>query len=238
MTTLFISDLHLTQEQPETIRLFLEFLNNQANQAETLYILGDLFEAWLGDDIILPEYTPVIEALRKLSNKGIAVKIMHGNRDFLMGNSFEEITGAELIPDPTVIELDGQQILLLHGDTLCIDDTPYQQLREQLRHPTWISEFLGKSAEERISFAKHLREKSKEATSKKEAYIMDVNAQAVEQVMKEHQVQLLIHGHTHRPAIHELQINNQSAQRIVLGDWHEHGSVLVADKGQFDLRTL
>lgn len=238
MTTLFISDLHLNPEQPDTIRLFLEFLDHQASQAETLYILGDLFEAWLGDDLILPEYIPVIEALRELTSKGIPVKVMHGNRDFMMGMEFERITGCELLNEPSVIELNDQRVLLLHGDTLCIDDVPYQQLRKQLRNPAWISEFLAKSAEERTAIARNLREKSKEATSEKEADIMDVNAQAVEQSMQEHQVDLLIHGHTHRPAIHVLKINNQPARRIVLGDWHGHGSVLVAEDGKLELTKV
>ena len=190
MATLFISDLHLNPEQPDTIRLFLDFLKHQASQAETVYILGDLFEAWLGDDLVLPEYTPIIEALHALTHNGVPVKVMHGNRDFMMGHEFERMTGCELLQEPTLIELDGQRVLLLHGDTLCIDDVPYQQLREQLRSPHWISEFLAKSVEERIAFAKHLRDKSKEATSEKQADIMDVNAQAVEQVMNEHHVQL------------------------------------------------
>ena len=230
MSILFISDLHLSNERPVINRLFLNFLNEQASNASALYILGDLFEVWLGDDLILPEYQQPLDAIKQFSAAGVQVHIMHGNRDFLMGEQFEELTGTTLLPDPVIIDLHGRPALLTHGDTLCTDDTPYQELRAMVRNPEWIENFLQKSPDERISFARELRNRSREATARKDEGIMDVNQQAVENLFREYDVEWIIHGHTHRPAIHELPIDNKPRKRMVLGDWYQHGSVLHCDE--------
>lgn len=230
MSTLFISDLHLADERPAITEQFIELLGDRARRAEALYILGDLFEAWLGDDLILPGYRPAIEAMHELSASGVPLYVMHGNRDFLFGERFAELTGARLIEDPALIDLYGEPTLLMHGDSLCIDDRAYQQFRTMVRDPAWQSEFLGKAPDERIALARQAREGSREHTAQTAEAIMDVNAVAVEEVMRRHAVRRLIHGHTHRPAIHELSVDGHPASRIVLGDWYEQGSVLVCDE--------
>jgi UDP-2,3-diacylglucosamine hydrolase len=229
MTTLFISDLHLSEKRPEVTALFLRFLREQAAGAEALYILGDLFEAWLGDDLILPDYRPVLEAFRALTAGGTTLFVMHGNRDFLIGDAFAELTGARLLGEPAVIVLHGRRALLMHGDTLCTDDLPYQQMRAQLRKPEFIADFLRKPAAERIAFAQQLRARSQEETRRKQEYIMDVNAEAVAAAYRAHEVDLLIHGHTHRLGWHTFPVDERKVERIVLGDWDKVGSVLVAD---------
>ncbi len=229
MSTLFIADLHLSAERPQTIRLFLDFLAGEARSATALYILGDLFEAWLGDDLVLPEYHPVLNALAELVDSGTAVYVMHGNRDFLLGESFERMSGCQLIDDPLRIDLYGTPTLLMHGDLLCTDDLPYQTMRQQLRDPAWIGAFLGKSAEERIAFARELRERSRRETGEKTETIMDVNPQTVEQTLRQYDVTQLIHGHTHRPATHQHQLDATSATRYVLPEWTDLGGALRCD---------
>jgi UDP-2,3-diacylglucosamine hydrolase len=227
VTILFISDLHLSKEQPELLRLFLSFLAGPAAKAEALYILGDLFEAWLGDDLVLPEYQPALDALRKLTNSGVPVHVMHGNRDFLLGQQFAAATGCTLIDDPTVIDLYGTPTLLMHGDLLCSDDIAYQQLRKQLRDEKWIAQFLALSVQERIAFAQRLRQQSKEETSYKSEASMDVNATTLSDYMRQYRVTHIIHGHTHRSAVHNY---DDGSQRYVLGDWHDdHAMVLHCD---------
>jgi UDP-2,3-diacylglucosamine hydrolase len=238
VAVLFISDLHLKAEQPETIRLFLDFLATEAAGSDALYILGDLFEAWLGDDLPLPGYDSVIDALKKLSDSGVALYIMRGNRDFLLGERFARQSGAELIDDPTLIDLYGTPTLLMHGDLLCTDDLPYQAMRAQLRDPQWVAAFLAKSPEERIEFARQLRERSRKETGEKSEAIMDVNPDAVTHTLKENGVTRLVHGHTHRPDVHRLEFAGGSATRYVLGDWHEQGSVLSCDENGCRLRTI
>ncbi len=238
MATLFISDLHLSADRPDITALFIHFLKHEARQAEALYILGDLFEAWLGDDMVLPEYTEAIASMKALSDSGVPVYIMHGNRDFLLGETFTEMSGTTLLDDPTVINLYGHATLLLHGDTLCTDDVRYQQFRAMVRDPAWQQEILSHSPAERLALAKQYRELSQTETGNKAEDIMDVNQQAVEQTMQEKAIYRMIHGHTHRPAIHEFAIDNQSAQRIVLGDWYEQGSVLRCDKTGCELQGL
>lgn len=228
MTTLFISDLHLSKEQPDILRLFVSFLQGPAASADALYILGDLFEAWLGDDLVLPEYQPALDALQQLTDSGVPVYVMHGNRDFLLGEKFATATGCKLIGDPTVIDLYGTPTLLMHGDLLCSDDLAYQQLRKQLRNEQWINQFLTFTPQERIAFAQKLRQQSKAETSYKSEAIMDVNAAAVSDYMKQYAVTRLVHGHTHRPALHE---HGDGSERYVLGDWHgDHAMVLVCNK--------
>jgi len=227
VTTLFISDLHLSKEQPEILRLFLSFLEGPAANADALYILGDLFEAWLGDDLVLPEYQPALDSLRQLTARGVPVYIMHGNRDFLLGQQFAATTGCALIDDPTVIDLYGTPTLLMHGDLLCSDDVAYQQLRKQLRDKKWIGQFLSLPAQERVAFAQKLRQQSKEETSYKDDAMMDANSATVDEYMNQYGVTRLIHGHTHRPAVHEL---GDGKKRYVLGDWHgDHAMVVACD---------
>jgi len=235
MAILFISDLHLSQERPGITQLFIKFLNEQATKAEALYILGDLFEVWLGDDMILPDYQDAIANIKKLTDSGVSVYIMYGNRDFLMRDRFEALTGAELIHEPHVINLHDQATLLLHGDTLCTDDIEYQKLRSMVRNPQWQDDVLSKSPEERIALAKKFRDISKEETSQKESIIMDVNQQAVEETMREQHVLRLIHGHTHRPCFHQFKLDSKHAERIVLGDWYQSGNYLSCDDQQCEL---
>ena len=226
MTTLFISDLHLHKQQPKNIEQFIYFLKNIAPDSKALYILGDLFEAWIGDDFILPEYNEVLQEIKSLSQSGVPVYVMHGNRDFLLHNTFEELTDTTIIPDPSLIDLDGQSVLLMHGDLLCTDDQQYQNIRKMVRDPKWQKELLSKTPEERITLAKQYREQSKAETANKPDDIMDVNQNEVKNVMREYKVTLLIHGHTHRPMFHDMDLDGTAAKRIVLSDWREQGSYL------------
>ncbi|MEJ2140767.1 MAG: UDP-2,3-diacylglucosamine diphosphatase [Gammaproteobacteria bacterium] len=228
----FISDLHLSAEQPALTTLFTHYLQHQATEADALFVLGDMFEVWLGDDMILPEYQPAIDAINELTARGIPVYVMYGNRDFLMREQFEQLTGAQLINDPTVIDLYGIATLIMHGDTLCIDDIEYQEFRKIVRNPEWQNEFLSKTTSERLAIAREYREKSKAATKNKNDDIMDVNQQEVEQVMRKYQVTRLIHGHTHRPGTHHFRLDNNDVCRIVLADWNKSGSYLVCDEQQ------
>jgi UDP-2,3-diacylglucosamine hydrolase len=239
MTTLFISDLHLSAERPEIIALFERFLDERARRAAALYILGDLFEYWIGDEAVAqPEYRPVIEALKRCTEHGLPVFVMHGNRDFLLGAGFTRATGCRLLPDPTVIDLYDEKVLIMHGDTLCTDDVDYQRFRRMVRDPDWIAQFIAKPLAERIHMAQGMRETSKAATAAKRPEIMDVNPDAVEAVMRAHGVRHLIHGHTHRPARHALTLDGESARRTVLGDWYEQGSVLTCTPQQCMLERL
>jgi UDP-2,3-diacylglucosamine hydrolase len=226
MATLFVSDLHLQGDRTPADGLFRRFLGGPAIAAEALYILGDLFEAWLGDDLVLPEYQGILAALRQLTDSGVPVYVMHGNRDFLLGTEFARRTGCTLLADPAVIDLYGRPTLLMHGDLLCSDDLPYQEMRRQIREPRWLAGFMAKPPAERIAFARQLRDTSKEETGRKADYLMDVNAETVAAYMQQHRVGRLIHGHTHRPALHTLP---DGSQRLVLGAWEDHGSVLRCD---------
>ncbi|MFZ5595144.1 MAG: UDP-2,3-diacylglucosamine diphosphatase [Pseudomonadota bacterium] len=227
MSTLFISDLHLSTERPEMNELFLDFLDKEATKADALYILGDLFEVWIGDDASVAEHDRVVKGLLRLTTSGIPVYVMHGNRDFLMGRGFEQASGCQLIPDPTIINPYGTPTLLMHGDTLCTDDVEYQRFRAQVRDPRWQQQMLALPAEQRAAIAKKYRNESREQSRQKAEEIMDVNPQAVERALHEHGVYHLIHGHTHRPGIHDFTLNGKPARRIVLGDWYERGSALV-----------
>lgn len=231
MSVHFISDLHLQPDRPAMTAIFLRYLAGAARDAESLYILGDLFEYWIGDDASLAENPSVIEALHAVSAAGVALYYMHGNRDFLIGDGFAAATGAQLLPDPTVIDLYGTATLLMHGDTLCTDDTRYQTFRAQIRDPENQKRFLALPVAQRRQIATGLRQASRADQTQKTMEIMDVNALAVEQAMREHGVSRLIHGHTHRPAVHDLEVDDHPARRIVLSDWHDdRGSVLVCDE--------
>lgn len=237
MATLFISDLHLTEERPEIIALFRTFLREQAAHAEALYILGDLFEAWLGDDAVSADMQPVLDELARLTRSGIPVFILVGNRDFLIGEQFARMTGCTLLPDPSVIKLYGTDTLLMHGDTLCTDDVDYQQFRRQVRDPTWQAAVLAKSIEERMAMARAARAESALRTREKSDAIMDVNENAVLEVFRSHGVTRLIHGHTHRPAIHQLWVDETPVTRIVLGDWYDQSSVLSVSEDGVELTS-
>jgi UDP-2,3-diacylglucosamine hydrolase len=224
MTVLFISDLHLDAGHPETIRRFAEFMQRDARTARELYILGDLFEAWIGDDDDDPRLTPIVAALREATRSGVPCAVMHGNRDFLIGEGFCAATGCRLLGDYERIVINGEPVLLTHGDLLCTDDTRYQALRGQLRGPAWQRDFLAKTVAERRKIATDLRQMSAAEIAAKAEDIMDVNQAAVERTMREFDVRLLLHGHTHRPAIHRFTLDGRPAQRIVLGAWYEQAS--------------
>ena len=236
MTSLFISDLHLDPSRPDATNAFLKFLKQQGNTRAELYILGDLFEVWIGDDNPDPHHAKVISAMKDFTAGGNNGFIMRGNRDFLLGEAFCNRTGFVMLIDPTILELGGRPVLLMHGDTLCTDDVEYQTFRDLVRNPEWQSDFLGKSLEERHAFAAHARNESKVHSSRKSDVIMDVNQEAVSNVMKSNHVTWLIHGHTHRPYVHKWQENDEQMLRIVLGDWYEQGSVLEIETSQFDLK--
>jgi UDP-2,3-diacylglucosamine hydrolase len=236
--TLFVSDLHLDAASPEIARQFHAFLSDTARSAEALYILGDLFEAWLGDDDPDPAARATVRALRALTDRGIPVFVMHGNRDFLIGERFCRETRATLLPDGAVIDLHGERVLLMHGDALCTDDASYQRLRRIVRNPVVRGLFRVMTLDQRRALARRLRAGSREHVGMTAPEIMDVNAEAVAKALREAGVRTLIHGHTHRPAVHPLEIDGAPAQRIVLGDWYTQGSVLEASPGGFKLRAL
>jgi UDP-2,3-diacylglucosamine hydrolase len=236
--TLFISDLHLDPERPAITALFLDFLGRLTPNTDAIYILGDLFEAWIGDDDGGSMNQAVCQGLKACAAVGTPVYVMHGNRDFLLGSDFAKRCGCTLLEDPTRIDLYGRPTLLMHGDLLCTDDTEYMAFRKMVRDPAWQQELLEKSLDERRLMAQEMRASSREQTGGKPESIMDVNNDAVVRVMTEHHVQRLIHGHTHRPSIHDLEVAGHAAQRIVLGDWYEQGSVLVCSPAGCELQTL
>ena len=237
MTTLFISDLHLDETRPDITRAFFDFLQSHAIKAKALYILGDFFESWIGDDDSSALIESVKKTLSTVSKQGVAVYIMHGNRDFLLGNTFCAEVGAQLITDPTVITLAGEQTLLMHGDSLCTDDQQYMQFRTMLRSAAWQQDALSKPLEERRTIAKHLRMASNEANSNKAEDIMDVNADAVVAALKEYGCTRMIHGHTHRPNRHPITSDNIKAERIVLGDWDSNVWYLTDESGSLSLHS-
>ncbi len=232
MTTLFISDLHLEESRPDITGAFLRFLDQKAAGAEALYILGDFFEAWIGDDERTPLQEQVAAALRNLSDSGTRILLMHGNRDFLIGDDFCKCAGATLLGDPVVADLYGTPTLLVHGDSLCTADVEYQKFRASMRNVQWQKTFLARPLADRQLVARQLRDISMARNKGKESFIMDVTPKEVVEVMEAHNVQSLIHGHTHRPAEHELEANGQPAKRIVLGDWAENVWWLEAGSGQ------
>ncbi len=238
MSTLFISDLHLSGERENITELFIKFLDQRASKADALYILGDLYEVWPGDDMIQPDYLSSISKLKQLADNGLPLYVMQGNRDFLMAEKFAEVSGANLIEDPTIIDLYGTPTLLMHGDTLCTDDVDYQKFRAMVRDPGWKEKFFSLPNDARLAMTSKYRKVSKVETAKKSMDIMDVNQQTVETVMQEHNIKQLIHGHTHRPAIHEFSVNNEKMKRIVLGDWFEQGSVLVCNESGCQLESI
>lgn len=240
MSTLFISDLHLCRERPQTTALFNQFLETSAQGAEALYILGDLFEYWVGDDQL--DHDPLAQSvaagLSGIAQRGTRVYFMHGNRDFLIGERFCRVSGLELLRDPTELVIHGQPLLLMHGDTLCTDDTSYQQFRQQVRDAAWQATVLAKPYAERAALAQAIRSRSDVEKSMKAEAIMDVNDEAVAAAIRTHAYPTLIHGHTHRPARHEHLIDGRICERWVLADWHETGSVMSVSPAGIAVQTI
>lgn len=250
MATLLISDLHLHPGAPEITEGFLRWLEERACGSDALYILGDFFEAWIGDDLLdLAGADPsgnadlaarIARALKRLAEDGTEIFLMHGNRDFLLGERFAREAGATLLEDPSVVQLGGKPVLLMHGDSLCTRDEAYQAFRAQARHPLWQQQVLSMPIDQRVALASQLRAQSGEANFNKAEDIMDVTPEEVVKVMAEHGVTTLIHGHTHRPAVHELEVDGQPAQRIVLGDWqpNEGWEIEISGDGEPELRKI
>jgi UDP-2,3-diacylglucosamine hydrolase len=235
--SLFISDLHLCDSRPHITAAFIDFLNHTASQAQALYILGDLFEYWAGDDAIqnnsiqnnVIETTGLQASIHALCSlaKTTPVFFMAGNRDFLIGAGFAEATGITILPDPSLLNLYGKRVLLSHGDALCTDDVAYQDFRKEVRSAGWQQQFLSQPLADRIAYIEQLRTKSEQAKSTKSMQIMDVNTTAVEDLLKQHDYPpLFIHGHTHRPNTHIHKLAGHICERVVLGDWYEQGSYL------------
>lgn len=230
---LLISDLHLEEKRPDITRAFLHFLETRAAQAEALYILGDFFEVWVGDDGMSPYQHQIACALKALSQQGTRIYLMHGNRDFMIGKAFCREAGCMLLADPHIAQLGGEHVLLMHGDNLCTRDEGYMRLRRWLRNPVSLFILHRLSLAKRQKLAQKLRSSSKEETRMKASDIVDVTPAEVIRVMQRHEVRTLIHGHTHRPATHSLEIDDQPARRIVLGDWDRQGWALQVDESGF-----
>ena len=211
------------------------FMDSIQENADALFILGDLFDAWIGDDEDSEYFVSLLEEFKQRTESGLAIYLMHGNRDFLVGDHFCEKTGITLLKDPCVIDINGEPILLMHGDSLCTTDTEYMAFRAQVRSAEWQNQILALPLAQRRAMAAQLREQSKSMNSNKAEDIMDVNPKDVEQVLAAHEVRTLIHGHTHRPACHDLAVNDKQCQRIVLGDWGEYGWYVKAVKGELEL---
>jgi len=239
MSTLFIADLHLDDARPGITTLFEQFLaSDEARSASAFYILGDLVEAWIGDDDDAELPDRIANATRALRDAGVPVYFMAGNRDFLLGETFATRAGMTLLEDGTVHDIEGTRTLLMHGDVLCTDDVEYQTVRAQVRTEAWKAQVLSMPLTARRAFAAEARSDSKSRTGRIDETIMDVNQNAVESAMRDAAVRRLVHGHTHRPAVHDFTLDGDAAQRIVLGDWYDHGSVLAIDGDRVELRGL
>ena len=229
MHSIFISDLHLCPTRPAINQTFFEFLRGPAAEAEALYILGDLFDYWAGDDDDDPFNASVLAALRALSDRGVALYLMHGNRDFLIGDRFSAACGAKLLPDPTLIDLYATRTLLMHGDTLCTDDVRYLEFRAMVRGPEWQRQFLDQSLDQRKQVIAGLRSGNAAEKKLKTEEIMDATPAGIEAVLRAHGYPRLIHGHTHRPALHRHVVDGHACERWVLADWYTSGSYLTCD---------
>ena len=238
MTTLFISDLHIDAARPAIIGQFLRFLETEAKSAAALYILGDLFESWIGDDAPDPTQAAAIAGLRALTSRGVPCFVMHGNRDFLLSRQFCGMSGAQLLPDPLIVTLYGEPVLVMHGDALCTDDRAYQRLRATVRDADWQRQFLALPIESRRALAGAARAGSQAHTAAMEHGITDVNPDSVAMALRAAGTSTLLHGHTHRPAIHALEVDGRPRTRIVLGDWYDQGSVLRWDSRGPELQSL
>jgi len=236
MAIAFISDLHLEPIENSRLKTFYNLLSRANDDFDALYIIGDLFEYWIGDDDQHPVNRNIIQNIKKSTDNGLGIFLMHGNRDFLLGSKFEEMTGAKIIDDMTIIEDEFCKIMVSHGDVFCTDDIEYQKLKKTLRSDEWIKSFLSKTIEERIIFANQLRSQSAESSSNKAESIMDVNLDYVDEVIEKNNLDILIHGHTHRPAIHKL---DSGASRAVLGSWENNeGWIIEYKQGNIDLKSF
>jgi len=235
---LFVSDVHLDAGTDGATDQFLDFLRTHAARAEALYILGDLFEAWIGDDDPEPEKGRILNGLNELTRDGVECFVLHGNRDFLLGEAFARRTGCRLLPDPIVADFDGERVLVTHGDALCIDDHAYQELRTTVRAAAWQRRFLALPVASREGLAHQARAGSRAHTARSVPNIMDANEVAVAAAMRATDVRRIIHGHTHRPCVHEMLLDGAPAYRIVLGAWYEQGSYLSYEAGRYELREL
>lgn len=238
MTALVISDLHASSADPAIGERLIDFLDGTARRADALYVLGDLFESWLGDDDPSPANAPVLAAFKRLTTGGVALYFMHGNRDFLVGPGFAAATGATLLRDPTIVLHDGVRLLMTHGDALCVDDVPYQKLRATVRDPALQRAFLRLSVKTRAAVVGEARAGSEAHTRTQAMALMDVNPAAVEDAFRRSGVDLLLHGHTHRPGVQDLVIDGRPRQRIVLGDWYTSGSFATLARGGATLSRL
>ena len=238
MATLFISDLHIDASRPAIIEQFLSFLETQGRSATALYILGDLFESWIGDDAADSAQSAAIAGMRALTSSGVPCFVMHGNRDFLLSSQFCSSSGAQLLSDPMIVTLYGEPVLVMHGDALCTDDRAYQRLRATVRDADWQRQFLRLPVAARRALAGAARAGSQAHTATLENTITDVNAETVAMALRSAHTATLLHGHTHRPAIHAFEVDGKPRTRIVLGDWYEQGSVLRWDRGGPTLESL
>ena len=238
MAALFISDLHIDASRPAITDQFLGFLAAEAVRADALYILGDLFESWVGDDAADPSQAAAIQGIHALTSRGVPCFVMHGNRDFLLAEQFGRMSGAQLLPDPLIVTLYGEPVLVMHGDALCTDDRAYQRLRATVREPAWQRQFLALSIASRRALAGAARVGSRAHTAAVEYAITDVNADSVAAALRGAGTATLLHGHTHRPAIHALQVDGRPCTRIVLGDWYDQGSLLRWDQNGPELASL
>lgn len=228
--TLFISDLHLDESHPETAKIFLQFLQGLDENVDALYILGDLFEAWIGDDDLSDFNRTIFNAIHSVSARKIPVYFLHGNRDFLIGKKFAKLTGCTIIPDETIVNVYGESVLLMHGDVLCTKDIAYLKARKWMRNTLLQKAFQMLPLNTRKKIASKLRQKSQQHVKSATMDIMDVTHSEVARIMKKHQITTLIHGHTHRMAMHQFNLDNTPALRIVLDAWHGHGNVLFWDE--------
>jgi UDP-2,3-diacylglucosamine hydrolase len=238
VATLFISDLHIDASRPAITEQFLSFLSDEARHAEALYILGDLFESWVGDDAADSAQSAAMAGLHSLTEHGVPCFVMHGNRDFLLAGQFCRMSGARLLSDPLIVTLYGEPVLVMHGDALCTDDRAYQRLRATVREADWQRQFLALSIASRRALAGAARAGSQAHTAAIEYAITDVNADSVALALRNSGAATLLHGHTHRPAIHALEVDGRPCTRIVLGDWYDQGSVLRWDRNGPELNNL
>ena len=237
MTIAFISDLHLSADRPSSISMFCDFMEKSGSLLSTLYILGDLFDYWIGDDgTEALGFGRVEQALKQTTDSGTEIFFIAGNRDFLVGEDFSRRTGIQILPDKTILELYGQRVMIAHGDQFCIDDTAYMQARAHFLNPAWQEAVLKTPIEDRIQEAMKMRSESESSKSSKSEEIMDVNQEEIIRTFKENDLDLLIHGHTHRPYVHKLEIDGKECRRYVLGEWRSKRSVIYANQGKYFLK--
>ena len=237
MTIACISDIHLSAQRPASISLFTDFMEKSGCLLESVYILGDLFDYWIGDDASEAlGFSQVETALKRTTDSGTRVYFIAGNRDFLVGNAFAARTGVEILPDMTVLERDGHRIMLAHGDQFCIDDTEYLQARNQFLDAKWQQQFLAKPIDERKAIALQLREQSERSKQDKPVEIMDVNPDEIKRVLETYNLDMIIHGHTHRPYVHAIEHKGKAYRRYVLGEWKNARSVIYGNQGKYYLK--